>query len=674
MTVLRMQKIVMIAGLAMLGIVSPWVPGFAPGTPAAAQSLVEMKRYVDLRDQWAFLIDGLKKQATEADYKPDAAPAQALSDRWSNLSRATDALFGPSQDRLGLYYREKLEQQRYQAYELLTVVSNRVRGSGTATTTHPPVAQTPRPGDPPPTKPAAPVTPPAIPTSTITLPPALLAAAASAAQAIPHSTPPTPAAPILLPVREPTPLPVSIAAPARPALPSTPIATVPTVPTTPVTPPPDANHAGTAPKPVQVAVAVATGSPRPVAPPVVPSVVAPTVPAPMTTAAAPIAAPIATSPATPVSAVDVAAVSPATNAVSITPPITPSGPGGTEAGYVSRPGPAMRPLALMIENHRQSRPHTGLAEAEVIYEMPVEGGITRFMALYYHMAGTLGPVRSCRPYFPARAFEVDAMYAHCGSSSEGYDTLTKLGIASVDEIAYGGPFFRDNTRKAPHNLYTKMPALIDTFVKERKCSAEVAEQRLAARFGPIPTAFTTPNRAASIRYHGNYTLDLRYNPQTKMYERYMNNEFHRDRVTNQPVAAAAVIIQEAQVKVADSKGHLEIPFKATGRAYYLANGMIGQGQWSKKTFKERTIYRDDQGREVVFPDNKTLLIQVVGSTNRVTFDPPLANVTAAAPPAAPASTTVAVSGSLETATGTAMATTGAGSPTDAADPDADSTQ
>ena len=76
-----------------------------------------------------------------------------------------------------------------------------------------------------------------------------------------------------------------------------------------------------------------------------------------------------------------------------------------------------RPIAVVIENHTQARPQSGLSNADIIYETLAEGGITRFLALYQTQdAKEIGPIRSARPYFNTIANQWGAVYAHVGGS------------------------------------------------------------------------------------------------------------------------------------------------------------------------------------------------------------------------------------------------------------------
>jgi len=298
----------------------------------------------------------------------------------------------------------------------------------------------------------------------------------------------------------------------------------------------------------------------------------------------------------------------------------------------------MRPLAVMIENHNLARPQTAMDEAEVVYEIPVEGGITRFMALFYHVPGVIGPVRSCREYFLDRALEVNALYVHCGGSPKGYAYIGQQKAFAIDEISNGAPFFRDNTRKAPHNLYTRGKDLID--VMNRKFPMQLPYQRLPLIYGDHPTASTVSNRGVSIHYHGNYTAAFRFNPGYNLYDRFMNGTQQLDRKSLKPVSPGTVVVQEAAMRVVDEKGRQEISFIGQGRAFILYGGTITPVTWRKTAVREFTHFYDQRGNPVIFSSKAPVWIQVVSPQNPVVFDPPIPQFASApavgvAPAAAP---------------------------------------
>ncbi|MDO9510072.1 MAG: DUF3048 domain-containing protein, partial [Candidatus Magasanikbacteria bacterium] len=114
-------------------------------------------------------------------------------------------------------------------------------------------------------------------------------------------------------------------------------------------------------------------------------------------------------------------------------------------------------IAVMIDNHPDAFPLNGVNEAKIVYEAPVEGGMTRFMAIYSSVQkiDKVGPVRSARPdYFDwAKEYGIP-LYLHCGGSSEALKILkTERGMVDVNEFYSSQYFWRDNSRFAPHNLY-----------------------------------------------------------------------------------------------------------------------------------------------------------------------------------------------------------------------------
>lgn len=270
----------------------------------------------------------------------------------------------------------------------------------------------------------------------------------------------------------------------------------------------------------------------------------------------------------------------------------------------------IRPMAIMIENHRLSRPQTGLNEANIVYEIPVEGGITRFMGIYNKIPGVVGPIRSCREYFVDRALEVSALYVHCGGSPKGYQYLASSHIFSIDEIKIGKGFFRDNTRKAPHNLYGKGREIFDSASENFPMLLKNKVKLL--NYGVQESLSSKEAKTATIKYHGNYEVKIKYD--NGSYLRYMNDELHIDRITKKPLSAYAIVIQEAAMKTIDKAGRQEISFIGNGIAWILEKGRLTNVTWHKNEADSATVFKDEKGIEYKFPENKQIWIQVVSPT------------------------------------------------------------
>ncbi len=301
---------------------------------------------------------------------------------------------------------------------------------------------------------------------------------------------------------------------------------------------------------------------------------------------------------------------PASAAVSLAPVAT------VTSQIASGPAAFMRPLAVMIENHRKARPQSGLIDAELVYEMPVEGGITRFMAVFLHLPGVLGPVRSCREYFVDRALEISALYVHCGGSPKGYAYLSKSKINSIDEIKHGKPFYRDNSRKAPHNLYSRGGSLVEYM--QNSVPMKLAKKQVPLNYGPVPSVGSQPGTEIFIRYHGNYNTSYKF--ANGLYERFMNGAKHVDRENGKHIAPGTVILQTANMKTVDSAGRQEISFVGSGSARIFYRGTMIDARWHKRDEKSMTDYRDASGKSVVFDQSKPVWVQVVSPNLKVVIN------------------------------------------------------
>ncbi|WP_445670713.1 DUF3048 domain-containing protein [Paenibacillus sp. FSL W8-0919] len=116
-----------------------------------------------------------------------------------------------------------------------------------------------------------------------------------------------------------------------------------------------------------------------------------------------------------------------------------------------------RPLAVMINNAPAARPQSGLSQADIVYEVLAEGGITRLIGIFQSEEGIeqIGPIRSIRPYLIRLGESYGGVLVHAGGSPEAYSIIQKQGKQDLDEIGNAGAFFwRSKDRKAPHNLYS----------------------------------------------------------------------------------------------------------------------------------------------------------------------------------------------------------------------------
>lgn len=241
-----------------------------------------------------------------------------------------------------------------------------------------------------------------------------------------------------------------------------------------------------------------------------------------------------------------------------------------------------RPLAIMINNAPAARPQAGLSEADMVYEVLAEGGITRLVAFFQSKGGDvkIGPVRSIRPYLIELGEMYGAVMVHAGGSTDAYAILQQQKKEHLDEISNAGAYFwRSKDRKAPHNLYTDVDKLRAGSDK-RGYDKQKAVPTYTYLTTDDPALQGEPMTDIDIRfllksYHVSYTYDT----SNKLYKRSINGKAHIDQNTNQQLATANVIVMRAKQHVLDDVGRLDVELEGQGEALVFQHGQRIRAQW-----------------------------------------------------------------------------------------------
>lgn len=220
-----------------------------------------------------------------------------------------------------------------------------------------------------------------------------------------------------------------------------------------------------------------------------------------------------------------------------------------------------RPLAVMINNAPAARPQSGISEADILYEVLAEGGITRLIGIFQSHAGVvkIGPIRSIRPYLLDIGESYGGITVHAGGSPDAYAILQRQKKADMDEIGRAGAYFwRDKERKAPHNLYSNAAKL-----REGAAKLGYAENVKVPGFlfndpDYIPVE-GTPALGLSVNFLlKSYNVSYQYNAEQRTYARLVNGKPHLDLNNNRPVEAANIIVMGSDHKVLDDVGRLQV--------------------------------------------------------------------------------------------------------------------
>ncbi|MDR7422951.1 MAG: DUF3048 domain-containing protein [Armatimonadota bacterium] len=266
------------------------------------------------------------------------------------------------------------------------------------------------------------------------------------------------------------------------------------------------------------------------------------------------------------------------------------------------PGADGRPLLLVvIENTPQARPQSGLADACLVYALPTEARITRFLAAYCgHRPAEIGPVRSARRYMLELAGDLDAILVHAGSSAEALTQIRRERLRVINQFWRPGPFWRDARRQMPHNLYTGYDRLL----------ADLEHAPMVTTYRPLPYAFSyeatapessTPAEVVSLDYGPLYAVRYHYDPAQGRYLREQDGLPHADadgrQIAPRSILVAFVRWMDLWVNGAPSS---RIDLVGGGRLVILTGGRLREGTWTRPA-RGPLAFADETGATVVLP-------------------------------------------------------------------------
>ncbi|OGH85001.1 MAG: hypothetical protein A2493_02740 [Candidatus Magasanikbacteria bacterium RIFOXYC12_FULL_33_11] len=257
-------------------------------------------------------------------------------------------------------------------------------------------------------------------------------------------------------------------------------------------------------------------------------------------------------------------------------------------------------VAVMIENHVDARPQSGLAKASVVYEAPVEANYSRFMAIFPKDVdiSKVGPVRSARPYYLdwLREYGKDILYMHVGGSPDALSIISKdIRIFDFNEFSKGPYFWRSTDRYAPHNVYTSSENWQKAW---NKFGTKENTDFKSWNFRNIDNCVDTGEECIteiSIDFlPPSYSTTWKYNTSTRKYARYQIEGRHLDQ-NGTAIEADTIIIQKVHSEVLDNVGRLKIDTIGSGEAIIFQNGHKEEGEWRKDSVTGRTEWFNFDG-------------------------------------------------------------------------------
>jgi len=277
-------------------------------------------------------------------------------------------------------------------------------------------------------------------------------------------------------------------------------------------------------------------------------------------------------------------------------------------------------LAVKVENTDDAYPLTGLDRADIVYEEIVEGGITRFVAIFHcRDANRVGPVRSARTTDPKilAPLQQQPLLGYSGGAPKVVKSLVTAGVVQLTEANTPDAFTRDGARVAPHNLFASTAALWRAGGKQVD---DPATPRSAFTFGDgvpdrakkvasIDITFSTLSSTGWVWERGRWTRQLGGAEMTLE--------------SGAPIRAENVVVQLVEVSqdtIVDASGSYSPVVEMTGggKAWIFRDGRVIVGTWEREAEGDLTTFRTKDGEEVELSPGSTW-VELVPTDGSVAF-------------------------------------------------------
>ncbi len=283
-----------------------------------------------------------------------------------------------------------------------------------------------------------------------------------------------------------------------------------------------------------------------------------------------------------------------------------------------------RPIAVMIDNHSDAWPQAGLQEAYMVYEVIVEGGETRLMALFKGVdLKKIGPVRSARHYFLDYAMENDAIYTHFGESPQASSDIKKYSINNIDGIAEDGTtFWRVNDKVSPHNAVTSTAKLLESAKNKKYKVTSREESVLNYVTDEVDLEEGQEVVSVTIPHSQLQTVAYEYDKENKVYERQARGKKQVDWDTQKTITTKNIIItfcDNYDLADTEDKGRQGLKNIGTFDGYYITNGKAIKIKCIKTDRAKQTKYQDLEGNEIKVNDGNTF-VNICPTNAKVTIE------------------------------------------------------
>ena len=286
-----------------------------------------------------------------------------------------------------------------------------------------------------------------------------------------------------------------------------------------------------------------------------------------------------------------------------------------------------RPVTLMINNLYDSLPQIGISEADIVYEILEEGGITRLLCVYnnYSAIPEIGSVRSARDYYIDIADAHDAIFVHAGGSTYAYSDLASRKTENIDGL-YVNQFYRSAERRKTmskeHTLMISGSGLDEAIAQKgyRTHSDSPCPLFFGWNYAVGGTQASRISFPFSIgrNSHPYITAFFDYNSETAEYLKGQFNQPHIDGDDGQQLSFKNVITLTCPMNIikGDPLGCIQVHFAGSGSGTYSVDGTYREIVWKKPSRSSAyTLYESDGETPLLLAPGKSYIALVPTGTN-----------------------------------------------------------
>lgn len=280
-----------------------------------------------------------------------------------------------------------------------------------------------------------------------------------------------------------------------------------------------------------------------------------------------------------------------------------------------------RPYAVVINNYPSAaKVQAGLNDAYIVYEFPIEGGITRSLALFKDKTDVkVGTIRSARQNYIDYAMENDAIFVHFGWNVPAQNDIKTWKIDYIDGNTRDSKAYKreKNGLATEHTVYSNLTTIINhnKNVRKFKTTTDVKPPLHYVTDVVDLSKYEDSVVANNVKVnYASYNVEFKYDIEKQRYDRYVKGTLHQDYFTKETFDAKNILVVNVKTgsikeyKDAAGTNYLDMKNIGSGDGYYITNGYARKIKWTKEARNKQTIYKYEDGTVIDVNDGNTYIM------------------------------------------------------------------